>query len=410
MFLLDSERTRDILSATVPRSNALEPMRPERLLPPASGVLPTLGLLALAACRPAQDEPAPTLVPIVETAAAHDTEAPQRPNFHDFGHVPDGETVEHVFRYRNASRRPIAILRVVPSCGCAVPSLRSVASDGTIVLGLPITADPPLVTVPPEGTLELELRIDTREVNQKNVDRLYTTRIESDAQGSFYVSFEAHLFVERAFEIAPAFLNLGRVAESVGGQGSVSVVQGPDFDFGVKEVVEASSGLVTSIRFEQVMQRNVWEVTARLDPPLARGTYRGSLRLATEDPSGQAGPELSIPVQGEIVGDIESVPARLVFAAPRSERKEVRGIVRSLVPGQRFRLTGSRVEEAHAALLEASFEPVEPDGEGKSGEWEVALATKPPLPAGEILRGNLVLATDDPAYPEVAVPYVVHLR
>jgi hypothetical protein len=380
-------------------------MRTARLLHPPA--LAALVLLGLGACGPSDEA---RLEPILETPPA-DELTPPRPGFHDFGRVPDGEVVQHVFRYRNASARPISILRVVPSCGCAVPALRSVAPDGTVVAGPPITAEPPLLTIQPEGVLELDLRIDTRGVGEKNVDKLYTTRIESDAEGSFYFSLEAHIFVERAFEVAaPAFVNLGRVPMSVGKTGAVSIAQGRGFDLEVQEVVEASPGLATWIVFEEVQGRKVWEVTARLDPPLERGTYVGSLRVATADPAGKPGPVLTFPVRGEIVADLETVPARFVFASTRSDPTEMTAVLRSLVPGQRFLLTGGRVEPEHAAVLAADFEPVLPDGEGKSGEWTVRLATTPPLPADEMLRGNLVLATDDPAYPEVVVPYVVHLR
>jgi hypothetical protein len=335
---------------------------------------------------------------------------PPRPNFHDFGRVPDGQVATHVFRYRNVSARPIAVLRVVPSCGCAVPTLRSVAPDGTVVVGPPITAAPPLLSVPPQGVLELKLSIDTSAVTQKNVDRLYTIRIESDAEASFYLSLEAHIFVERAFEIAPPFMSLGRVPESVGGQGAVSIAQGVGFAWEVQEVVESPPGLTTWIIYDEPQGRRVWEIAGRLDPPLARGTYQGRLRVVTADPQGHPGPELTIAVQGEVVGDLESAPARFVFAAGRGERAEMAGVLRSLVPGQRFTLTSGEFEAQHATYLELAFDPVAPDGQGKSGEWNLRVATLPPLPADEILRGELVLTTDDPAYPEFRLPYVVHLR
>lgn len=363
----------------------------------------------LAACDgspPSAPGSARALVPLVDEA--HEP----RPNYHDFGHVRDGEVATHVYRFRNAGTGPVAIDRVVPSCGCAVPSIRFVAADGTIVSGEPISSDRrPLLSVPAGATFEIELRINTREVAQKNVDRLYTIRISTDAAGGYYQNLEAHIFVERPFEIVPGVLNLGRVPMNVGATGSVQVIQGPAFDLAVGDVLEASPGIGIEIRFEEILARKVWTVAARLDPPLEPGRYQGLIRLATRDPNGKAGHELSIPVYGEIIPDVVCEPSRLVFASPRQESATMRARVKSLMPGHRFAVREGSPEEAHAGLFDLSFTAVEPDATGKSGEWELVLATRPPLPDAEaLLRGELRLLTDDPAYAELRVPYVVHLR
>ncbi len=403
--------------ASLVETRTVLPQRMHSMLPLRRLSAP-VGVLALAflACdgAPNPDGSAPqgasasasALVPLVD--AAHEP----RPNYHDFGHIRDGEVATHVYRFRNAGTEPIAIERVVPSCGCAVPSIRSVAEDGTVVQGEPSSSDRrPLLSLPAGATLEIELRINTREVAQKNVDRLYTIRITTDAAGGYYQNLEAHIFVERPFEIVPAVLNFGRVPMSVGATGSVQVVQGPAFEVGVGDLLEASPGIAVEIRFEEILARKVWTVAARLDPPLEPGRYQGLIRLATRDPNGEAGHELSIPVIGEIIPDVVCEPSRLVFASPRQESAQMRARVKSLVPGHRFLVREGSMEEPHAGFFDVSFTAVEPDAAGKSGEWELVLATRPPLPDAEaLLRGELRLLTDDPAYAELRVPYVVHLR
>ena len=61
-----------------------------------------------------------------ETPLARGVEARDpRPNFHDFGRVPDGDTVTHVFRMPNEDPRDVSVTAVDPGCGCTVASLRA---------------------------------------------------------------------------------------------------------------------------------------------------------------------------------------------------------------------------------------------------------------------------------------------
>lgn len=40
---------------------------------------------------------------------------------HDFGTVPEGEKVEHVYKFTNEGSTDLVISNVKPSCGCTVP-------------------------------------------------------------------------------------------------------------------------------------------------------------------------------------------------------------------------------------------------------------------------------------------------
>jgi hypothetical protein len=40
---------------------------------------------------------------------------------HDFGSIPEGPAVEHVFTFTNTGKEPLVIERVQPSCGCTAP-------------------------------------------------------------------------------------------------------------------------------------------------------------------------------------------------------------------------------------------------------------------------------------------------
>ncbi|MDT0678270.1 DUF1573 domain-containing protein [Autumnicola musiva] len=63
----------------------------------------------------------------VETAAERDAEATVYPELsfeekeYDFGNIPKGESVEHVFKFTNTGRAPLVITNASSSCGCTVP-------------------------------------------------------------------------------------------------------------------------------------------------------------------------------------------------------------------------------------------------------------------------------------------------
>ncbi|MEM0998531.1 MAG: DUF1573 domain-containing protein [Bacteroidota bacterium] len=40
---------------------------------------------------------------------------------HNFGEIPEGEKVSHVFKFRNTGANPLKVSNVKPSCGCTTP-------------------------------------------------------------------------------------------------------------------------------------------------------------------------------------------------------------------------------------------------------------------------------------------------
>ena len=346
-----------------------------------------------------------TIGPLPGTPAA-------RPYFHDFGSVPDGVVVEHVFRLRNTDPGPVAIKRIVSSCGCTVPLVRYVDADGRVVEGEPTSSGADeLISIPPGALAEIELRVDTGDIRLKNIDKLLMVTVTTDSENGYYIQLETHILVSRPFETVPHGFDFGRVPVNGGAARSVEVVQAGGFDHAITEVLEHPTGVMVELVPADRLGRRVWTVTARIEPPLALGIWRGELRLGTRTVAGEPGRELVIPMTAMGVLDIQCDPARLAFRADPETAGEFLATLSSLLPGHRLRVVGAEVEAEHAELLSLSFEPVEPAAEGRSGNWGLVMRTRPPFPAAEeILRGDARLTLDDLQNPEVVVPYVVHLR
>lgn len=334
-----------------------------------------------------------------------------RLNFHDFGRVPDGDTVTRVFRLRNEDPRPVSILRVDPGCGCTVAALRAVRADGTLEAGEPITSKAEsLLSVAPGELVELEVRVATRDLTTKNNHKLITLRVLTDSPNGYFLNFEVHILAEQPFTVVPGTLAFGDVPENGGGQAKVEIVQAGPFAHELMDLLPPPEGLTAELGAESRNGATVWTLRAELAPPLPRGPRSGTLRIATQEAPGVPGREVEVPFTAMVVEDLAALPERLVFAAPRSECQRSSVELYSRLAGQRLRVTGVELPADQREQLSAEVEALEPDDGGSSLRWRVTLTTKPPLAGESPLAGRLRLQLDDPQHPSFELEYVVHLR
>jgi len=334
-----------------------------------------------------------------------------RTNFYDFGRVPDGEHVQHVFRLTNTDPVPVSISKVDPGCGCTVAALRVIHADGSVEKGEAIHSKAErLLTIPPGELAEIEVQIATRDMVNKNLDKLITLRVLTDSPNGYFLTLEVHILVEQPFTAVPGAIALGSVPESGGAEGKVEIVQSGGFHYELGELGPLPAGVHASLLKEIRNEFPVWTLRAGFDAPLARGPRNEVLRLATYEAEGVPGRGLEVPLTALVVEDLACEPARLVFAAPRDAA--ARGAVElySRLAGQRLRVTGVDVPEALRGEFAARFEPVEADGEGRSLRWRITVETLPPLPAEPMRNGKLVVHLDDPQHPSRELEFVVHLR
>jgi hypothetical protein len=375
----------------------------------------SLSLLALAGCggpaEPVPDGQGLVLLPYEGPLARGVEKRDPRLEFHDFGRVHDGDTVVHVFRMKNTDPRPVAIQRVDPGCGCTVAALRALRHDGTIELGEPIRSKAPaLLTVAPGELAELEVKLSTLELANKNTHKLVTIRILTDSPNRHFLTLEVHVFVEQPFALVPGMLALGRVPESGGKREKIEIVHAGEFHYELKEVLPPPPGVTAQLIKEIRLGRAVWVLEAGLEPPLERGPRNLELRIATEESPGVPGRELEVPLTATVVGDLATEPERLVFSAPRDAAQRGSCELSSLLAGHRLRVTGVEVPADQREVLAARYEPVDPDDGGTSLGWRITLETRPPLPAQAVLAGKLLVQLDDPQHPSHVLEYVVHLR
>ena len=335
--------------------------------------------------------------------------APDRLNFHSFGEVPDGTVATFTFRMRNAEARPIAITGIHPGCGCTAAEVVAFSPTGESIAGQkPDDPHEPWIVVPVGGTVDLTLRIDTRDIASKNKDRTLTTRVVTDSEVGRYRTFELHLFVAQDLQINPKRLDLGQVPVGLGAAGTVDIVPVGRRELEVVGVGSAPEGVRVEVSPAEIMGQATWTVLASLDPPLELGQLFGLIKIETRFLDGRPGHDLDIPFQARIVPDLHVSPQRLVLLhTPPATGPTNRCSVYSLQPGERLTVLSSRVEGDASADFELKVEPDEPDALGRSHRWTVTLEHRGQWPSG-LLRGDVVLELERSREAELRIPWVLH--
>ncbi|MEW6072249.1 MAG: DUF1573 domain-containing protein [Planctomycetota bacterium] len=373
-------------------------------------------VLALGGCgtRPAA-EAAPRGLVVLPSEPGAGPPLPEgvlpRDNFHYLGEVPDGEIVEDVFRLRNTAEVPVAITRMTGGCGCAQLSVSFTRPDGEVVRGLSSRSGAEkLLEIPPGVEADFLLRIDTRGIQLKNQPKSVSARLTTDAPATRFLALETSVVPFAPFQTNPATLNFGRIPMSAGAERSLDVVPIADRGHRITGIAETPPGMEVELAHEVRFEIPVWVVTARLLPPLSRGLHTGRIRLATATAGGEPYRPVEIPFRAEAVEDVQ-VDNRLVFrvAPGDSGSAGARVEIYSLLAGQRLRIVGAELAPEHREDLALEWEPREPDAEGRSERWFLALRPRRPFPAETVLIGTAVVALDDPQTPRVEVSYAVHV-
>lgn len=360
--------------------------------------------LLLAACG-GSESPADALPPrglVVKNPSG------ERPFYHLFGSVPEGEIARHVFELENTNPEPLSVLRLQTACGCTMPSVRLLVA-GREPESIHLLNPGTLVVVPPRGVLELELAIDTAHVPQKNTFWLATAHLTTDSAASAYVHFELSLFVDAPLQITPRELDLGNVPQTGGAWAKATAIRAvPSSSVRVTGVSRASPELLAEVEQREHFGKPVWELRVELPPGLPKGPYRGEVRLDVVDeqdapPTGagsaSAVREVLVPVRGLVVDDIITRPAVLFLGeiqAGEPGRGEARVI--SLIPGRRIVVREPRIVDLPADSLRVVLEPVGPDALGRAQEWKVTLEVTGELPRPRF-SGTLRLSIDEPEGP-----------
>lgn len=332
---------------------------------------------------------------------------PERPNYHDFGTVPEGSVLHHSFLLENRDPRPVEIQKIDPACGCTVAQLSKVRADGTEERHL--TEQPNLLLrLAPGETMRVALEVDSDEVRQKNRDKLFMVRITSDSITTPFITLECHLIVRQLFQVSPAPLDLREIPMGGGGELTATIkAMGPDLHR-VVGVGPLPEGVFAELAVSPMSGDDLllWTLRAGFEPGLRAGRHNAEIHLETVDPEGAPGNDLVLQLSATATPDIVVRPERLMLRpGAKGGPAEMHAELAARLAGQRLNVTGFSVTGEQADKLEFHAEPYQPFPDGTSPRWNLVLRTIG-TPTTANFRGTLVLELDDPGNPRMEIEYV----
>ncbi len=330
-----------------------------------------------------------------------------RPNYHDFGTVPEGSILQHAFILENTDPRPVEVQKIDPACGCTVARLGKELPDGSLE---PAISDQPnrLMVLAPGEAMHVALTVDSDEVRQKNRDKLFMVRITTDSVTNPFITLECHLIVRQHFQVAPEAIDLGDVPIGGGGEGLVTIKSiGPIFHQLV-DLGPVPDGVFAQLEVNPMTTDDfyIWTLKAGFEAPMEAGRKAAEIRIRTVDSEGQPAPDLVVNLTATATEDIRVYPPKLVLRpAPKGGNSVVHAELAAHLAGQRLNVIGYSILGSSADDLTVTAQAFQPMPDGTSSRWDISLETRT-TPRESSFSGTIVLELDDPSTPRLEIPYV----
>ena len=224
-------------------------------------------------------------------AAAATTNAPRiacDESTFDFGTRDESEAVDHEFILRNTGTAPLAITQVRPGCGCTVAAWNS-------------------KTIEPGGQVALPARLKLQRMRGKQRKSIM---VESNdpAQPFFRVWLTGTVSTELALE--PSQVQLGDVSPTNPASQLVYLVSRVP-GARITDVKSDSNAFAAELLKEGEGDKRYSGIRVRTVPPLATGTHRGVLSVATDHPT--ATNRLTLTLSARVQGEVTGFPAQLTI-------------------------------------------------------------------------------------------------
>jgi len=211
---------------------------------------------------------------------------------YDFGKVEQGDQVNHLFRFTNQGGRDLRIESVKTSCGCTAAVISSeVTEPGK------------------EGTISATF--DTTKFFGEKVKEI-TVHSNDPTQPVVTLTLQGEIAVE--VEVNPAQLYLGKIRRGASVTHTIELLHDASKPITITDVATDSPLVsVRTVELEKPGKKGKkLLVTLRKDAPLGRVSTEINVTTTS-----QKRPSLSIPVFGQIEGDLVVTPSQVSFGVVR---------------------------------------------------------------------------------------------
>jgi hypothetical protein len=206
----------------------------------------------------------------------------------DFGTVEQGSVVEHSFEVANSGQKPLKITKLHPDCGCTAVTVDS----DTIAPGAQTAIKVAFSTAGFQGPKVKTIRIYTDDPQQTSAVLVIKGTIRPDVQ------------------VEPTVIDFGDVRE--GDEQKLDAYAFVEDSSSTKllDVRSHTANLEVSGENYSDKGRSGMKITATLKGSAPSGNFRGRIALRT---TSTKDPVVSIPVLARIEGDLQLIPATLMF-------------------------------------------------------------------------------------------------
>lgn len=339
-----------------------------------------------------EQRPAPPTETPASTSRSTTSEAAPRLEFDepviDFGSVPDHETRTAEVVVRNAGGRPLTVQKVVPTCGCTTVGFKTP------------------MTIPVGGQSTITLDFDPKGGGRQEK---YVQVVSNDPRRpTSTVTIRANVIATLTAE--PRFLALGRVTAGTPVLGSIEVTAAEDGCSlkGAKitgDLAPYATPSITRVN-DPAEARGVWRVDVNIAPTAPWGWHNGSMIVegTIDTAEGPKPIEMNFAINGSFEGSVIADETLLGLLTLRPGQPIDRETTLQRVDGRPLALLSTTIVDGEPGL-EAVVEPLDPE----RTKWRLRLRGKAPTRLGSV-RGTIVVTTDDPANPVVAIRYAGNVR
>ena len=241
---------------------------------------------------------------------------------HDFGTVAFGSQLTFKFPITNIYNVPFQVTGASPGCGCT-------------------TAKKPVGAIPPRGTSELEITMDTLRVppGPRPVNITVTLSSVPSQPNEKIFSSTCYLkvsFVSRAdLTFTPGRISFGMVPIGQTPEMSLDIEKQNAPNWQILEVAKTDLPLEASLLKMNSPTRNVYRVVVKLKPTAPAGEFKHELQLKTSD-----GTPLTVVVEGNVQAPLAASPNLVNFGTLKLSEAKQRHIILRGPPNTPFKIVG----------------------------------------------------------------------
>jgi len=288
----------------------------------------------------------------------------------DFGKVEQGDQVNHLFRFTNQGGRDLRIESVKTSCGCTAA-----------VISAEVTAPGS------EGTIRATF--DTSKFFGEKVKQI-TVHSNDPLQPVVTLTLQGEILVE--VEVEPAQLYLGKVRRGASVTHTIELLYDASKPIAITNVTTDSP--LVSVQTEELEKQGKKGkkllVILKKDAPLGRVSTEINVTTTS-----QKRPSLSIPVFGQIEGDLVVVPSQVSFGVVRKGDNKANDLSIKSRATNPIHLVKTQSSTPNVLAEVATVK----DGE----EYRLTLKVNPESTPGQI-KGEVQVFTDHPTEKVLTIP------